>query len=58
VRPQLDGNGVPREDIGYVARRFTEADEHPVFWERWVWRRRGPIRLRETSPNRTPKEKK
>jgi hypothetical protein len=32
VRPQLDRKGMPREDIGYAIRRFTDADEHPVFW--------------------------
>jgi len=32
VRPQLEGGGMPREEIGYAVRRFTEADERPVFW--------------------------
>jgi 3' exoribonuclease, RNase T-like len=32
VRPQLDGKGMPREDIGYAVRQFTDGDEHPVFW--------------------------
>lgn len=32
VRPQLDGNGMTREEIGYALRRFTDGDEHPVFW--------------------------
>ena len=40
VRPQLDGEGMPREEIGYAVRRFTEHDEHPVFWgyfPAWDW---------------------
>lgn len=32
VRPQLDGGGMPREQIGYAVRRFTEQDHEPVFW--------------------------
>jgi hypothetical protein len=32
VRPQLDGKGMTREDIGYAVHRFINADEHPVFW--------------------------
>jgi hypothetical protein len=32
VRPQLDGAGMTCENISYAARRFTDADEHPVFW--------------------------
>jgi hypothetical protein len=32
VRPQLEGAGVPREEIGYAVRRFTDGDERPVFW--------------------------
>jgi hypothetical protein len=32
VRPRLDGNGMKREEIGYPVRRFTDGDEHPVFW--------------------------
>jgi hypothetical protein len=32
VRPQLDGKGVSREEIGYAVRQFTNGDEHPVFW--------------------------
>jgi hypothetical protein len=32
VRPQLDGTGMPREDIGYAIRQFVDADDHPVFW--------------------------
>jgi hypothetical protein len=32
VRPQLDGKGMRREEIGYAVRRFTDGDEHPVFW--------------------------
>ncbi len=32
VRPQLDGKAMPREDIGYALRDFTDGDEHPVFW--------------------------
>jgi LysR substrate binding domain len=32
VRPRLDGNGMKREEIGYAVRRFTDGDEHPVFW--------------------------
>ncbi len=32
VRPQLDGKAIPREEIGYAVRRFTDHDEHPVFW--------------------------
>lgn len=32
VCPQLEGAGMPREEIGYAVRRFTEGDEAPVFW--------------------------
>ncbi len=32
VRPQLESEGMPREEIGYGVRRFTDGDEHPVFW--------------------------
>jgi hypothetical protein len=32
VRPQLDGKGMMREEIGYAVRQFTDGDEHPVFW--------------------------
>jgi len=32
VRPQLEGAGMSREDIGYALRRFLEADKEPVFW--------------------------
>ncbi|MEJ0005829.1 MAG: 3'-5' exoribonuclease [Steroidobacteraceae bacterium] len=32
VRPQLQGPGMPREEIGYAIRRFVDQDEHPVFW--------------------------
>ena len=32
VRPQLEGPGMALEDIGNGVRRFTEHDEHPVFW--------------------------
>ena len=32
VRPQLDHKSMPREDIGYAVRRFTDGDAHPVFW--------------------------
>jgi 3' exoribonuclease, RNase T-like len=32
VRPQLDGRGMSREDIGYALHRFAHGDEHPVFW--------------------------
>jgi 3' exoribonuclease, RNase T-like len=32
VRPQLDGKGMTREDIGYGVRRFIDEDKHPVFW--------------------------
>jgi hypothetical protein len=32
VRPQLEGEAMPREDIGYAVRRFTDDDKHPVFW--------------------------
>ena len=32
VRPQLDGKGTTREEIGYALREFTDGDEHPVFW--------------------------
>ena len=32
VRPQLDGKGMTREEIGYAIHRFTDGDEQPVFW--------------------------
>jgi hypothetical protein len=32
VRPQLDGSGMEREEIGYAVRRFVDADAHPIFW--------------------------
>jgi hypothetical protein len=32
VSPQLNGEGVMREEIGYAVRQFTNGDEHPVFW--------------------------
>ena len=32
VRPQLDGKGKRREEIGCAVREFTDGDEHPVFW--------------------------
>jgi len=32
VRPQLQGPGMPREEIGYAIRRFIDQDEHPAFW--------------------------
>jgi 3' exoribonuclease, RNase T-like len=32
VRPQRDGNGMTREEIGYAVRRFTDGDGDPVFW--------------------------
>lgn len=32
VRPQLEGGGMAREEIGYAVRRFTDHDERPVFW--------------------------
>ncbi len=32
VRPQLDGKGISREEIGYGLHDFTDGDEHPVFW--------------------------
>src|SRR5271165_4322942 len=32
VRPQLDGSGLDREEIGYAVRRFVDGDESPVFW--------------------------
>jgi 3' exoribonuclease, RNase T-like len=32
VRPQLGGNGMPREQIGNALRLFTDGDESPVFW--------------------------
>ena len=32
VRPQLDGNGLEREQIGYRVHDFTEGDREPVFW--------------------------
>jgi hypothetical protein len=32
VRPQLDGSGLDREEIGYAVHRFVDGDESPVFW--------------------------
>jgi len=32
VRPQLEGDGMSLEAMGYAVRRFTDHDEHPVFW--------------------------
>lgn len=32
VRPQLEGIGISREEIGYAVRRFIDEDKHPVFW--------------------------
>jgi hypothetical protein len=32
IRPQLDGKAMPREQIGYAVREFTDGDEQPVFW--------------------------
>ena len=32
VRPQLDGKGMERVQIGNQLRLFTEHDAHPVFW--------------------------
>ena len=32
VKPQLDGDGMSRERIGYALRDFIAHDEHPVFW--------------------------
>jgi 3' exoribonuclease, RNase T-like len=32
VRPQLSGEAMSREDIGYAVRRFTDGDKDPVFW--------------------------
>jgi hypothetical protein len=32
VRPQLAGQGIAREEIGYGLMNFTHGDEHPVFW--------------------------
>ncbi len=32
VRPQLEGAGMKREEIGYAIRRFVDGDESPVFW--------------------------
>jgi hypothetical protein len=32
VRPQLDGQGMAREEIGYAVRRFTDGDHAPIFW--------------------------
>jgi hypothetical protein len=32
VRPQLEGGGMSREDIGYAVQAFTEHDAAPVFW--------------------------
>ena len=32
VRPQLHGDTIDRENIGYAVHRFTEHDQHPVFW--------------------------
>ncbi len=32
VRPQLDGSGMPREEIGYAVRRFIDDADAPIFW--------------------------
>ena len=32
VRPQLEGRGMERVEIGYDVRRFTHGDAAPVFW--------------------------
>jgi 3' exoribonuclease, RNase T-like len=32
VRPQLDGKGIGRIEIGYGVREFTDHDKAPVFW--------------------------
>jgi len=32
VRPQLNGSGMSREEIGYAVRRFVDQDAHPIFW--------------------------
>lgn len=32
VRPQLEGGAMAQEEIGYGVRRFTDRDDHPVFW--------------------------
>jgi 3' exoribonuclease, RNase T-like len=32
VRPQLEGRGMAREEIGYAIRRFMDEDKNPVFW--------------------------
>jgi hypothetical protein len=32
VRPQLEGKGMSREEIGYAVRQFTNGDQHPEFW--------------------------
>ncbi len=32
VRPRLDGRGMPRDDISYALRDFTDHDDAPVFW--------------------------
>jgi len=32
VRPQLEGSGMKREEIGYAFRRFIDEDKTPVFW--------------------------
>jgi hypothetical protein len=32
VRPQLDGKAIPRDEIGYGLREFTDHDPQPVFW--------------------------
>jgi hypothetical protein len=32
VRPQLEGPGMVREEIGYAIRRFVDGDKTPVFW--------------------------
>ncbi len=40
MRPQLEGKAISREEIGYGVRRFTDHDEHPVFWgyfPAWDW---------------------
>lgn len=32
VRPQLEGPGIAREEIGYAIRGFIDGDRVPVFW--------------------------
>jgi hypothetical protein len=47
VRPQLDGKGMRRVEIGYALRHFTNGDEHPVFWGRSRRRRAASHRSQE-----------